>query len=344
MASLYRLTVHLLRTIPHRRSFVESAMTSPAPSTSTSTSYTPRPWSPSLLSRYTHLLFDCDGVLWHEADVVPGAIATLKALQSSGHTLLFVTNNSGKSRAAYAEKMKGMGFDLHLTPSSILSSSYAAAHFLSTQPSFDKARHAAFYIGDTGIAEEMSLVGIRTVSARQLIGPHPLPRSQLSSMPLDPSINAVIVGIDDQLTYSTVAYASGLLCHPPDSTEPPQPRLFIATNRDATLPTSGRDLPGAGACVAAVEVASGRVPVNVGKPERLMFDLLSGAEGVQAGKCLMIGDRLDTDIAFGVNAGMDTLMVETGINSRQDVMKKDNTIHPTYIIKDVNDLLSEQKQ
>jgi 4-nitrophenyl phosphatase len=280
-------------------------------------------------------------VLWHESDVVSGAIATLKQLQGRGHTLLFVTNNSGKSRSAYAEKMRQMGFDLQLTPHSVLSSSYAAAHFLSTQPSFDKAVHTAFFLGDSGIAEELSLVGIRAIDARPLIGSAPLPRSRLSTIQLDPSIQAVVVGIDDQLTYSKVSYAASLLRDTTDDAG--ARRLFVATNRDATLPTGPRDLPGAGACVAAVEVASGRVPVNVGKPERLMFDLGRDALKLDEAKCLMIGDRLDTDILFGAKAGMDTLMVETGINSRADVMREDNDIHPTYIISDVNALLTEQQ-
>ena len=304
-------------------------MTSPP-----SAAYTPRPWSPALLSRYTHLLFDCDGVLWHESDVVPGAVATLKALEARGHTLLFVTNNSGKSRTAYADKIRQMGFDLHLTPSSVLSSSYAAAHYLSQQTQFDRSQHRAFFLGETGIADEMRLVGIETVDARALLGSAPLSRAFLSTVEVDPAVRAVVVGIDDQLTYSKVAYAAALL------RDPAVPRLFIATNRDATLPTGPRDLPGAGACVAAVEVASGRTPVNVGKPERLLFDLAKAELQLDAGRCLMIGDRLDTDIAFGVGAGMDTLMVESGISSREEAISKENTIRPTFILRDVNAMLS----
>ena len=233
-----------------------------------------------------------------------------------------------------------MGFELALRPSSILSSSYAAAHFVAQQPqlSFDKAQHAVYYIGDTGIADELQLQGVRAVSARQLLGSAPVPRSQLSSMALDPSIAAVVVGIDDQLTYATVAYAAALLNEPTPSSG--QQRLFIATNRDSTLPTAGRDLPGAGVCVAAVETASGRRPVNVGKPEPLMFQLARDELQLLATHCLMIGDRLDTDIEFGVRAGMDTLLVETGISKRADAMSDDNHIHPTYIVSDVTQLLA----
>ena len=258
-----------------------------------------------------------------------------------GHRLLFVTNNSGKSRSAYGAKMRELGFELALQPSSILSSSYATAHFLAQQPQhvFDRRTQSVYFIGDSGIAEELQLLGIRAVSARELLGSKPVPRSQLSSMKLDPSMAAVVVGIDDQLTYATVAYAAALLNEPPESSG--QQRLFIATNRDSTLPTAGRELPGAGMCVAAVEAASGRQAVNVGKPEPLMFQLASEELRLTASSCLMIGDRLDTDIEFGVRAGMDTVLVETGISQRADVMVAHNRTYPTYIVSDVNQLLAD---
>ena len=313
-------------------------------SAASSTPYSPRPWSASLLSRYTHLLFDCDGVLWHESDVVQGAIATLQHLEQRGCQLLFVTNNSGKSRASYAAKMREMGFTLTCltSPTSILSSSYATAAYLTAHPTFDRTSDVVFYLGDVGLSEELSLAGIRCIDARARLGSAPIPRAHLSLMPLDPSVRAVVVGIDDQLTYAKISYATALLTSPPT---PPHtsPCLFIATNRDSTLPTSTRDLPGAGACVAAVEVASGRTPINLGKPERLLFTLAQADHPtLTPPTCLMIGDRLDTDIAFGVNAGIDTLLVETGIHKRRDVMEPSNRTYPTYILPDVNAMLHDQ--
>ena len=257
-----------------------------------------------------------------------------------GHRLLFVTNNSGKSRVAYESKMRSMGFGRALQADSVLSSSSAAAHYIAQQPLhvFDRSTHAVYFIGDTGIAEELQLRGIRAVSARELLGSAPVARSKLSSQPLDPSIAAVVVGIDDQLTYAKIAYAAALLSEPMAGG---QQRLFVATNRDSTLPTAGRDLPGAGVCVAAVETASGRAAVNVGKPEPLMFQLASDELHLAPPEhCLMIGDRLDTDIAFGQRAGMHTMLVETGISKRADAMRADNSAHPTYIVADVSQLLA----
>jgi 4-nitrophenyl phosphatase len=246
-----------------------------------------------------------------------------------------VTNNSGKSRAAYAAKMQEMGFALsRLGPADVLSSSFAAAHFLSSHPEFDAAAHRAFVLGDSGIAEEMALLGIQTVDARQSIGSAPITRDRLVRLELDPAVRAVVVGIDDQLTYAKVAHAAALLRDAAVS------RLFVATNRDATLPTGVRDLPGAGACVAAVETASGRSPINVGKPARLLFDLAASALALDAARCLMIGDRLDTDIAFAAAVGMDSLMVESGISTREDIEQPGNSIRPTYIARDVNALLT----
>ena len=286
----------------------------------------------------------CD---FHSLTRPSGCASAVSLLRAQGYRLLFVTNNSGKSRVAYAAKMRELGFDLRLQPSSILSSSYATAHFIAQQPPhvFDKSRHAVYFIGDSGIAEELSLVGIRSVSARQLLGEGVVARSKLSSMPLDPTLAAVVVGIDDQLTYAKIAYAAALINEPLSvANQQQQQRLFVATNRDSTLPTAGRDLPGAGACVAAVEAASGRQPINLGKPEPLMFELARAELQLEPSECLMIGDRLDTDIEFGARAGMDTLLVETGISKRADVMRADNRTYPTYIVSDVNQLIAQHSE
>lgn len=200
-------------------------------------------------------------------------------------------------------------------------------------PQFDRATQQVFIIGDVGIGEELALVGIKSADSRVVVGDELWSRARLMHAPLIPNVGAVVVGIDDRLTYSKISYAASLLQKNPDC-------LFIATNRDETLPTPGLTLPGAGACVAAVSTAAQKEPINMGKPEPLMFDLATGpSPALKKDDCLMIGDRLDTDILFGLNAGIDTLLVESGIHQRKDVEKQGNKIIPTYIIKDVNALL-----
>jgi len=163
----------------------------------------------------------------------------------------------------------------------------------------------------------------------------------------------VIVGIDDTFTYTKCSIATTLLTsdHRTKSTSAANGTaggtndasaekevIFISTNQDRTLPTPGHLLPGGGSIVHMISIASGRKPVNVGKPEPYMLQLAMAEHHLKDVKrVLMVGDRLDTDILFGNNSGCRTLLVtETGINRREDITKEQ--IYPTYVAKSVADL------
>jgi 4-nitrophenyl phosphatase len=221
-------------------------------------------WTKEHINNYDTFLFDCDGVLWHENDLIPGAVATIQHLIECKKRILFITNNSGKSRQEYAEKIQGMGFPIHLATENIeelvICSSYATAQYLKrlsqqhtnknenanesdsasaaecTKPTFDYTKDKVLIIGDSGIGRELGYANIQFVETRQLFPDH-LPRSQLAQLPLDPTIRAICVGIEDQLTYTKVAYAVAHLRSDPSI-------LFISTNDDANLPTTGHILPG----------------------------------------------------------------------------------------------------
>jgi len=303
-------------------------------------------WIPEQhLSQFDAIMFDCDGVLWHENEVIPGAPATLRKLQDMGKRLLFATNNSGKSRSAYAAKFKQLGFDITVTEDDIFTSSQAAAHYMSKLPvtSFDPSRQKAYTIGESGIGMEMNLQGIRCIESLRLFGGGHVSKSELSKMKLDPDIGAVVVGIDEQLTYTRVAY--GVAClhqlkdpHGSRSDVSNRSCLFISTNQDSTLPTSGHTLPGAGSCVAMVATASGRQPINMGKPEPIMMQLAMEKFQLDPARLLMVGDRLDTDILFGTKSGVKTLFVhDTGVNNMADV--ENGNIKPTYILPNVTKMV-----
>ncbi len=300
-------------------------MSSPSPS--------PLPWSPSLLSSYRCILFDCDGVLWHENTPVPGANSVLNSLSSLGKLLIFVTNNSSKSRQQILEKFRSLGFNFPLEEKQIIGSAYAAAVFVSEKlPKFNIETHTALILGDVGIGVELRSVGVKTLELRKLIGNRHLTRNELINFVPDPTIGAVLIGIDDELTYSKVSLACSALRLP---TSP----AFISTNQDSTLPTTGAILPGGGSCVSMVSTASERLPVNLGKPEPFMLELICEKFQVEKSEILMVGDRLDTDILFGVNFGVHSMLVETGIHKREHVENPQNSIIPTFIVDSVNNLI-----
>jgi len=344
-----------------------AAAASPAPAT-------PARWRPELLDNYDAILFDCDGVLWHENAPVPGAPATLRRLQSLGKRLLFATNNSGKSREAYLSKFGDLGFDCRVTPEDIFTSSQATAHFLANLPSssgFDPKTQAVLTVGEAGIAEELRKVGLRCIESRVMFGTRHLPKSELSALEIDPSIGCVVVGIDSELTYTKMAFALAVLSRLRDGKEAPPsdelaPRaataaagaeqdpqqalaeqqrfhaLFVSTNQDSTLPTAGHTLPGAGSCVAMLATASGRTPLNIGKPEQPILRLALEAAKLDPRRVLMVGDRLDTDVLFGLRGGVDALLVTaTGIHNLDDV--KRTGIVPTFALDDVTQMLAPEQ-
>jgi len=150
------------------------------------------------------------------------------------------------------------------------------------------------------------------------IGPDPLGDGSLelakSSVDLDPDVTAVIAAMDLHLSFNKLLKAASYLSRPGS--------LFLATNLDAQFPVKGKEIvvPGTGSMVAAVETAAGRKPVVLGKPNRLMFDIVRKRHpSVDPSRTLMIGDRADTDILLGKNCGLQTLMVGSGVHSMQHV-------------------------
>ena len=139
----------------------------------------------------------------------------------------------------------------------------------------------------------------------------------------------VIVSIDQQFTYDKLKLACQLL---------DKGAKFIATNMDTRLKLAGTIVPGTGSIVAAVMTASGRDPIVIGKPERHLMDMALEKCHCLPSEALVIGDNLDTDIAAGIHAGIDTVLLLTGVSTEADVAH--SPFKPTYIIKDFAELTS----
>ena len=142
----------------------------------------------------------------------------------------------------------------------------------------------------------------------------------------------MIVAGDNELTYSKVAYATFLLHANRDI-------VFVSTNQDATFPSTKRVFPGSGSSVAALTTAVQRDPVNVGKPEPFLLELMSELHHLQPERTLFVGDRLDTDIAFGKRAGFQTALVLTGVTHLEHLETLSESQRPDYVIESVAQLI-----
>lgn len=283
-----------------------------------------------LLEAKDFFLFDCDGVIWHGENAITGAAKVVNALIRRGKNVVFVTNNCTRPRENYVNKFTRLGFtDVMLDQ--IFSSSYCSGLYLRDVV---KVPGQVFVIGCEGLRRELLEAGIPCVEEADD------PDATIYNCALAADVKAVLVGHDDKLTFLKLAKASCYLRDPEC--------LFLATDNDPWHPLSGgRILPGSGSLTAALEVASGRKATVIGKPSRFMFECISSQfSGVDPAQCLMVGDRLETDMLFGSNCGLDTMLTLTGVSQIEEAQEYRNSdlstnrsYVPDYVVDTIADFL-----
>lgn len=215
------------------------------------------------------------------------------------------TNNSTKSRSEYVEKLAAT-CGIPAAVEDIISSAYAAAAYCR-----ERGFTRVYCVGQRGLVDELVAVGATPLGLDD--GHRPFAFGSLRPADLDPAVQAVVVGFDGAASYYKLNMAAAYLRSSPSVT-------FVATNRDATYPDAHMIVSGGGTLVAAVATGAGREPdVVAGKPSVALLDIIEAAGALDRARTCMVGDRLDTDIAFG-NAGRlgSTLLVLTGVTSAAD--------------------------
>ncbi|THD22174.1 Nitrophenylphosphatase [Fasciola hepatica] len=281
----------------------------------------------SLLRDCRTYLFDCDGVLWDSKGLLPGARDLIEYLFGTKRSVFLITNNSTKSTDQYADKCQKLG--LPVTSTNIVCSANIAANYLSNHG----IKGPVYVIGEAGIGLELDKLGI----THHGIGPDNSPDGNiLSDVKIESNTTCVLVGFDIHFNYRKLLKATSYIC---------KGLPFFATNEDAQLPADDLVHPGTGSLVAAVKFASCKEPIVVGKPHQPVFDFLSQRHNIDASKTIMVGDRLDTDIAFGNRFGMHTACLMTGVTSTELLNKvmstpDDAILRPTLVYDSACDLLN----
>eukprot|EP00929_Paragymnodinium_shiwhaense_P108117 TRINITY_DN7443_c0_g1_i4.p2 TRINITY_DN7443_c0_g1~~TRINITY_DN7443_c0_g1_i4.p2 ORF type:complete len:390 (-),score=124.01 TRINITY_DN7443_c0_g1_i4:122-1291(-) len=290
-----------------------------------------------LLDNVDVFIFDCDGVIWLGDSVIDGIPKVLDELRKQGKTIFFVTNNSTKSRAGYKKKFTSLGLDVK--PEEIFSSSFAAAAYME-QSKFKDSGKKVYVIGETGIGEELDLIGVPWFGAEA-------DKDKVAELKPggkvdhDHDVGAVIVGFDRNVNYYKLQYAQLCLNENPGCE-------FIATNLDrVTHLTDAQEWAGNGTMVGAIEGCTGRKPNVVGKPAPLMIDYIANKYNISdRSRICMVGDRLDTDIAFGRNNGLRTCLTLCGVTSEDQLLEKvpriagTEGVQPDFYVKTINDFLA----
>jgi glycerol-1-phosphatase len=253
--------------------------------------------------RYDALLFDLDGVVYRGDAVIPSAPATIAALVERGTSIAYLTNNSSSTPERVAAKLAGMGVPARTDQ--IVSSGVATAAMLDREGA---AGASAFVIGEAGVREALAAVGIDLLDG-------------------EPSrADLVVIGWDRSVDYAKLRTAVLLV---------QRGARLIATNADASYPAPDGLWPGAGAILAAVTTTTGASPTIVGKPGRPMFD--AAAERLEASRPLVVGDRLDTDVAGAAAVGWDSMLVLTGAATPAELVL--SPVLPSYVAKDLSAVL-----
>ena len=231
-------------------------------------------------------LFDMDGTLYLGDRLYPFTRELLSTIRAQGKRYLFMTNNSSKSVDAYIEKLARLGIAA-AAEDFITSSQATADYLLRTYPD------RCFYVGGTrSLLAEFRAAGLRVTDCRS------------------EEVNAVVLGFDTELTFAKLDDLSRLLR---------RDIPYIATHPDMVCPTEYGSVPDLGAVCDMLYHATGKRPYVVGKPKPLMPELAMRRMGVRPEETLVVGDRIYTDIACGVNAGTHTLLVFSGETTKEDL-------------------------
>lgn len=285
----------------------------------------------AMLAGIKTFIFDCDGVVWRGDSLIDGVKETLDYLRKDlGKRVFFVTNNSTKSRQQYLGKFTKLGLDVEAEE--IFSSSFAAAAYLE-QTKFAATGKKVYIIGEEGIQKELELIGVPFVGGPDDKGKE-ADMSPGSAMPHDADVGAVVVGFDRHVNYYKMQYAQLCINENPGC-------LFIATNLDAvTHLTDAQEWAGNGAMVGAIKGCTGQEPIVVGKPSSLMIDYIVDKYGMAPGEICMVGDRMDTDIMFGKNNGLQTMLVLSGVTTEEKLMSADAATQPDCYADSMADFMA----
>jgi len=243
-----------------------------------------------LPSHIKALILDMDGVIWRANSPVGDLATTFKRIRERGLKVVFATNNSTQTSEQYVERLANFGVDVE--PWQVITSSQAAAHAVSQ--SFPRGTKV-FMIGEDGIRLPLEEKGFEVVSVEKAT-----------------EAQVVVMGIDREITFEKASEATLLI----RSGIP-----FYMTNMDKTFPTPRGQIPGAGAWGSVITTATGVEPIVTGKPFPFLMELSLEKLGTNKDETLVIGDRLETDIAAGQAVGCPTALVLSGVSTKEDADK-----------------------
>ncbi|WWC60953.1 uncharacterized protein I303_103530 [Kwoniella dejecticola CBS 10117] len=282
-----------------------------------------------LIDSVDTFLLDCDGVIYHGPKVVPGVKIVLDMFREQGKKIIFVTNNGTKSRRKLKETFDKLG--LGATIDECFGSAYASAVYLAEVMNFPKDKQV-YVVGEEGLEEELDSFGIRHCGGSDPEDRNFKPPIIWEDFKPDNSVGAVLCAFDSWINYKKMAKAMTYLRNNPEC-------VLIQTNTDPTFPTHGSLYPGSGSLSIGIVNSSKRDPLVIGKPNKHMMDAILAHHKFDPSRALMVGDNLLTDIEFGLNSDIRTLLVMGGVTPKEQIYGENpSKTVPTFVIESFGDL------
>lgn len=256
---------------------------------------------------YCGAVLDLDGTIYRGRDLLPGARAAVATLREREIPLCFFSNNPTQTPQAYADRLADLGIDV--SPTEIVSAASVTTAYLIREHRSEEI----FLVGSPGLRGQLETVGLTLTDEWR-------------------DAEVLVASYDREFDYDRLTEALWAL----DSDT-----AFVGTDPDVTVPhPNGRTVPGSGAIVHAIAGVAGREPdVVVGKPSAEAVDAVRQTLGVPPEDCLVVGDRLDTDVALGARCGMTTVLVCTGVTSEADLDASDDPL-PDHVLPSIGALES----
>ena len=244
-----------------------------------------------------------------------------------------MTNNSTKSRADYQKKLTSMGIPSNVDE--IFASAYSSAIYISRILKLPAPKNKVYVIGESGIETELKTEGIEFIGGTDPAYRRDITQDDYNGIAdgslLDENVGVVLAGLDFHINYLKLSHAYQYLA---------RGAKFLATNTDSTLPSNNTFFPGAGSISIPLINMTGQQPTALGKPSQAMMDSIEGKFQFDRKKTCMVGDRLDTDIKFGIEGRLGgTLAVLTGVSKKEEWEADGSEIIPAYYVEKLSDLL-----
>jgi 4-nitrophenyl phosphatase len=251
------------------------------------------------MKHYDGYLIDLDGTMYRGKERIIQAVEFVKELAKRGIPYLFVTNNSSKTCQQVAKLLIEMG--IPATKEHVFTTSTATANYIAAE----KVDASIYMIGEYGLEDALKKKNFRFKNE---------------------AVDYVVIGIDRDITYEKLAYA----CLAVRSGA-----KFISTNGDIAIPTEKGLMPGNGSLTSVITVSTEITPIFIGKPESIIINQALEVIGTPRETTVMVGDNYQTDIMAGINAQMETIIVHTGVTSKEQLARYEK--QPTYSINSLSE-------